>query len=179
MSEAVQRVANSQAQVEDTFLVHARFLDSTRPVGDPAPVPPKPRVTYTILLDRQGLRRMGIALSVNVGFQKPYRIEAIYAGTFRLSDAVADADVDEHWRQCAARLAPVILHPFLREVVFNLTSRSRSDGYLLPVIAFDGIKAEEITIPPVAEPVLPAAPAPAPADHQPIRKGRPKRKNGR
>jgi preprotein translocase subunit SecB len=157
----IRDVPEFRARVEEIFLVHARFLDSTPPHGAAEPLPDDAGVTISIALDRQELRRITIAISAHVEFQTPYRVEVIYAAVFRLSDDVSEDAVDDYLRQCAAVLAPVVLYPFIREIVMNLTSRSRSGGFVMPVVAFQNIDLESITIPP-PPPVRRAAPARSP-----------------
>lgn len=152
----IRQVPEFRAQVEEIFLVHARFLDPTPPREPAKPIPEEAGVTVSIALDRHALRRITVVVSAHVEFQNPYRVEVIYGAVMSLADDVPDDSIDDYLRQCAGVLAPVVLYPFIRELVTNLTSRSRSGGFLLPVVAFQQIDIAALTIPP--PPAPPRAP---------------------
>jgi preprotein translocase subunit SecB len=148
----IRIVPEFRAQVEEIFLVHARFLDPSPPRGPAESVPDGAGVTVAIALDRQELRRITVAVSAHLEVHQPYRVEVVYAAVIRLADDVPEDQVDAYLRQCAGVLAPVVLFPFIREIVVNLTSRSRSGPFVLPIVAFQEIDTEELTIPPPPQP---------------------------
>lgn len=151
MSESIV-LGNFRVQVDEVFLVHARFLDTESTGEARTPVPVNTPVSLTLAFHRHALNRLTIALAVEAEFSKPYRIEVIYAGTFRLTDEVPPDEIEESWKRCAAQVAPIVLYPFVREIMANLSSRGRSEPLVLPILAFQGLDPETIKIPKAAPP---------------------------
>lgn len=142
-------LAQFRVQVDDVFLVHARFLDPTVPSEPTVPVPRENPVNLSLAFHRHAIDKLTVALSATAGFEQPYRLEVIYAGTFSLSDEVPSDEVEESWRRCAAQVAPLVLYPFIRETMANLSSRSRAEAFILPIIAFQGLDPDTVRIPKV------------------------------
>lgn len=141
------RLASFRASTEDIFLVHARFLDRAGPSREVAPLPAEVGMALNLAFHRHSLRRMVIALGVTIPLDHPYSIEVMYAGDFVMADDVGASDVEDEWRRTAAQLAPIVLYPYLRELISDLTRRSQAEPLTLPVLAFSGIDVEAIEFP--------------------------------
>lgn len=142
------RLANFRASAQHIFLVHARFLDRGGPSRDVVARPQEVEMALSLAFHRHSSRRMVIALGVTVPLDYPYSIEVMYAGDFALADDVDAGDVEDEWRRTAAELAPIVLYPYVRELVSDLTRRSQAEQLTLPVLAFSAIDASSIEFPP-------------------------------
>jgi preprotein translocase subunit SecB len=137
-----------QVSVKRVYLVHARFLDTVGPEAVDATGVTDAGFSLSMLFGRpSSWRRLTIAIGVVFDIEHPFRLEVMYAGEFEMSDEVLVDDRESHWRKVAAQLAPVILYPYIREVVHNLTGRSQSGELVLPVLSFLGMAEEELEIP--------------------------------
>lgn len=137
-----------RVRLQDAYLVHARFLDKVRPYKAVPVLPDELAVDMSVSFARGSLRELTVALGVTVPLNTPYVVEAMYAAAFVLSDDIAEADVEEHWKQTATRLAPLVLYPFLREVVSDLTRRSKAEPITLPILSFRAFEETPVEIPP-------------------------------
>lgn len=137
-----------KANVHNVYLLHARFLEGVQPSEPIPPLPQELEIGLNLAFARRSVRELTIALGVTVPMTRPYSVEVMYAGDFALSDSVPDEEVEAHWRQTAATLAPIVLYPYIRELVADLTRRSQAEDLTLPVLAFGGIDVDGLQVPP-------------------------------
>ena len=139
---------NFQVDLVDVHLVHARYLDTEEPRHEPRTLSEEVPIGLQMAFDRPASDELTIALTVRIEVERPYRIEVTYAGHFVMSAEVEEANRDVTWRRTATELAPIVLYPYIRELVTSLTRRGRAEPFVLPILSFAGLRNEEITIPP-------------------------------
>jgi preprotein translocase subunit SecB len=137
--------------VENVYLVHARFLDTVGP--DPAEASPLGETPFSLsfAFGRTRADRLTIAIGVTLQVERPYHVEVMYGADFVLNPDVPESEREATWRKAAATLAPVVLYPFIREMIHNLTSRSQAEELVLPVLWFGSVSPEEIELPPAPD----------------------------
>lgn len=139
---------NFRVDLVDVHLVHARYLDTESPSVQPRAITDEVPVGLQMAFDRPAVDRMTIALTVRVEIERPYRIEVTYAGQFIMDDTVSEDEREEVWRRAAAQVAPIVLYPYIRELVSSLTNRGRAEPFVLPVLSFVGLRNEDLQVPP-------------------------------
>jgi len=137
-----------RVQLEEVYLLHARYLDTVSPQLTEVPeLPDEFPVNLSLAFDRATWNRLSVALTVDLAISRPLRIEVSYAGVFVLQPEVRRRDADSVFRKAAAEVAPVVLYPYIRETISNLTLRGRSGGIVVPILGFTPITEQNIEIP--------------------------------
>lgn len=148
-SESPVLLSGFQVQIEDVYLLHARYLDTESPRLPQAPDQPEEiPVILSMAFDRPAWNRLSVALSVDLEMARPCRIEVSYAGVFALQRGVKQADADDVLRRAATHLAPLVLYPYVREMITSLSQRSRVGGIIVPILGFDALTEDVVDIPP-------------------------------
>lgn len=142
------RLGNFRVRLRNAYLVHALFADTQSPYVQPAAPANEVPVELRIGLFRPSQTLLTVAVTVTVQLEEPFEVQATYAGEFELDEDVAEDDQERTLQICAAQLAPLVLYPYLRETVMNLTSRARGDTAVLPILSFATTNPEDIKIPP-------------------------------
>jgi len=80
-------------------------------------------------------KRINIAIKIEIGLEKdsnsPFSMRVELVGEFCVDEEKFPIKHIEHW---AKNNAPYILHPYLREQVYALTSRIGFDPLILPLV---------------------------------------------
>jgi preprotein translocase subunit SecB len=136
--------------VGNIYLVHCHFVDRDRPDSEPSPVildevPLSMRFAFV----RPNPRKLVMAMICEIETEKPYSLEVMYAGEFTMDDDFPEDAIEDTWKTFSAEVAPIILYPYVREFVSELTNRGRAASLTLPVL-FHGfrIDPESIELPP-------------------------------
>lgn len=114
-------------------LHHAHFAD--RFVDDAArALAEGAGFSLDLAVARTSPRRLSVAITLTGGTGLPYDLSVTYAAHFEMRGSVPRERWDAEWRDAAYVRAPAILFPYLREIVWNLTSRWWKDAepLLLP-----------------------------------------------
>jgi hypothetical protein len=135
--------------VAQIYLVHARFLDTLGAEPGEIPSIDEAPLAVSLAFGRTRPDRLTIAIGVTLEIESPYRVEVMYAGEFVMHPDVPEEQREDKWKRAASSLAPVVLYPYIRETIQNLTARSQSEVLVLPVLSFAGLQAEEIELPPL------------------------------
>lgn len=114
-------------------LHHAHFADRFVSGGEAA-LPEDAGFSLDLAVARPARRRLSVAITLTGGPGLPYELSVVYAAHFEMDESVPRERWDAAWRDVAYVRAPAILFPYLREIVWNLTSRWWKDAepLLLP-----------------------------------------------
>jgi preprotein translocase subunit SecB len=136
--EAIQKDGTLERfpiSVTNVYLVHCHFIDRDSPESDPSPVV-MDEVPFSIKFAfvRPSLRKLVMAMICQIETEKPYALEVMYAGAFLMEESFPIDSIETTWKSFAAEVAPVILYPYVREFVSDLTTRGRAASLTLPVL---------------------------------------------
>lgn len=124
-------------------------MDSSGRAGDG-----KQQLRLGIGFTRTSRTKLGVELGVDVLGLPSTELTVKYRAVFEFVEADnAEVDIDAHFREVAAGLAPSALFPFIREAVAATASRAGMPPLTLPIINFRNFFSEEdLKVPPFEEP---------------------------
>ncbi len=84
-----------------------------------------------------------IRLAVTIDERPAYRLRVVYGAVFRPTEDAPDENREASWRIVAARLAPTILYPFIRETIATVLQKAGLPALIAPVINFASLLPPE------------------------------------
>lgn len=92
--------------------------------------------------------RLGVELSVQINREDMISLELAYRMELAATGEIpAKPGVEAFWRDAAARVAPIIAVPYMREAVHSLTGRALNESVMLPIANYGNyFKPEEIPL---------------------------------
>lgn len=105
---------------------------------------------FGLSVHRFSLLEIGIEFSVSIVEVPELQLAAAYRMVFRLDPEFPEAkDPEKAFKQVAARLAPLAMYPFLREVLASTALKAGLPQVVLPIQNVgDLFEAESIEVPP-------------------------------
>ena len=83
--------------------------------------------------------KLGVEIDSEIDKKSPFDLKVEILGFFKVDKDNFNIDYLEDW---AARNAPLVLYPYIREQVYSLTSRAGFNGILLPLFEVPTFKFE-------------------------------------
>lgn len=83
--------------------------------------------------------KLGVEIDSEIDEKSPFDLKVEILGFFKVDKNNFNIDYLEDW---AARNAPLVLYPYIREQVYSLTSRAGFNGMLLPLFEVPTFKFE-------------------------------------
>ena len=89
--------------------------------------------------------QLGVELGVKVEHEDMVALEVAYRMELSAAAEIpAKPGVEAFWRNAAARVAPIIAVPYIRETVHSLTGRALNESVLLPIANYGAYFKPEV-----------------------------------
>ena len=96
---------------------------------------PSSPLNLTLAVAEVSASRAVIDVTFALRVEKAFDVTVAHRVVFRLpADRPQPDNIEDHWRQVAARLAPVVVYPYVREVVSSVTAKAGMAAATLPVL---------------------------------------------
>lgn len=103
---------------------------------------------------KQEGNQLAVEMVVSVDHEGVVKLSATYRAVFRASDEVPD----EQWREFAARTAPTVMYPYIRETITGLVVKAGLPQLFTPILNFAAVfDPEDVDLDASAEPPTEAA----------------------
>jgi hypothetical protein len=92
-------------------------------------------VQFSLVAHRPSKSHIIVEFGLKIHDAEMMKMNVVYRARFRRSDLPETlAERDEYWRIVCAKLAPIVMYPYIRETVHSLTSKSGLPNAILPVL---------------------------------------------
>ncbi len=103
-------------------------------------------IRFQLGLDRPSDDELGVELILRVSHNDILQAEISYRGLFVYTGSDDHPPTDSVLRSFAARVAPSILYPFIRETLASLVVKTGLPALVLPVLNFEGVFDQEAVV---------------------------------
>ncbi|HEX8694757.1 MAG TPA: hypothetical protein VF746_20190 [Longimicrobium sp.] len=124
-------LARAGVSLTDVTLHHVLFSDRSPPAGEQDDPPEYAGFALELEAVRASALHLVVALTLSARSGLPFDLSVTYAAHFEMDASVPAERRDAAWRD-AARRAPELLFPYIRELAANLTARWGEAPLLLP-----------------------------------------------
>jgi hypothetical protein len=131
-------------------LYSAAFM---RESDDEIPAAAEGKIDFKLRLARLEFLKLGVEFGVSIEEVQGLVASVLFRMTLTLEEESPEAaDPETAFRQAAARLAPTVMYPYVREALSSLATKAQIPNFVLPIINFGEIySADEISVPEVIE----------------------------
>ncbi len=111
------------------------------------------RIEFKLNLERHAPLQLGIEFGVGIEDVPGIEANVLFRMTCTLAEGSPEAkDPETAFRQAAARLAPTVMYPYVREALASLAQKAQIPSFVLPIVNFGRVyQAESISVPPAVE----------------------------
>lgn len=132
-------------------------LNFKRLEGAPPKGPHETPVEFTLAVGEPSSGALPIQLTVQMEEKDAFRVLVTYSVVIQQLQEVPEEEREQTWRVLAARIAPTVMYPYIRETISSLVQKAAFPSFIAPIINFAKlIPPEEIVFSATAEDVHPA-----------------------
>jgi len=107
-----------------------------------------PTANFALTIGRPSADALIVELGLSLDHKEVLRSEVVYAGQWVSTDG-GEAMSDQDLKYFAAKVAPSILYPFLRETLASLSVKAGLPPLVLPVVNFERVfNPADVAVPP-------------------------------
>lgn len=142
--KTAERVTMPGVKLQAVYLDAANFL---RLGGNPSP-DSESKINFELTVGREGPDALSTRMILDVLTSGVLETRISYVAHFTRTGEMPPEKQSEFWQQVVARLAPVILFPYIRETFSGFCSKSGIPNAILPIVNAGRIwDPKEIEIP--------------------------------